>query len=262
MPSPFPGMDPFIETYEWPDFHGAMIFAIRAQLAPKLRPDYVVQAEDRLYLERSPERDYWIGPDVLISKKPNGGQKRPAAASAVMDIEPEIMDVPAPEQYIEHYLVIRDRKQREVVTVIEVLSPGNKRPGSDGYREYHQKREELLGRRVNLVEIDLLRGGERPLTIQPLRDTTDYCVLVHRGRWSGRAEAYQWTLRQALPVIKIPLAGDDPDVVLELQNAFRRAYDEGQYDIVLDYSEPLRPPVRKGDGSWVRQTLKALKGSR
>ena len=43
MPSPFPGMDPYLEGYLWPDVHQALAAKIRQQLAPRLRPRYVTR---------------------------------------------------------------------------------------------------------------------------------------------------------------------------------------------------------------------------
>ena len=257
MPSPFPGMDPYIESEGWSDFHGAMIFAIRGMLSSRIRSGYVVRAEDRVYLERQDAESMQFVADVAVSK---GRPRRGAAqrsGSSVGVIEPDFLDVLVPAQVTEHYLVIRDRKQREVVTVIEVLSPANKKPGSAGHEEYYRKREELLARYVNLVEIDLLRAGERPLTVQPLRDSTDYCALIHRQNRRGKAEVYQWTLRHRLPEIPIPLGSRDPEVSLDLQKAFEQAYDTGSYELDLDYDAPLKPPARKSDVAWIRQTVAA-----
>ena len=52
MPSPFPGMDPFIERQVWQDFHGSIIFGIRDALVPRLRPKYILRSEERIYLEQ------------------------------------------------------------------------------------------------------------------------------------------------------------------------------------------------------------------
>ena len=43
MPSPFPGMDPYLEGNLWPDVHQALASEIRRQLANQLRPRYAVR---------------------------------------------------------------------------------------------------------------------------------------------------------------------------------------------------------------------------
>ena len=113
MPSPFPGMDPFIESQRWTSFHDRFIVSLGDALVPQVRPRYVVDVGERVYLER------------------------------------------------EIFLTLRDRASNEVVTVIEVLSPSNKRPGSDGRKEYLEKRNQVLMSTAHLIELDLLRGGER-----------------------------------------------------------------------------------------------------
>jgi hypothetical protein len=256
MPSPFPGMDPFLELEEWSDFHGAMIFAFRGQLAPQLRPRYIVRAETRVYLERPFEQAKEFQPDLRIVKSSKGVKRATEGSrSSSAVLEPELFDIPVPEEYREHYLVIRDRHQREVITVIEVLSPANKRPGSAGFRKYYAKRDELLTQPVHLMEIDLLRGGRRPATVQPLAASTDYCTFTHRLELRPKAQVVQWTIRDPLPAVPVPLAKGDADVQLDLQAAFRVAYEGGEYDVTIDYAARLKPPLRKSDAAWLRQLL-------
>lgn len=256
MPSPFPGMDPFIEMEEWSDFHGAMIFAFRGQLAPQLRPKYVVRAETRVYLERSFLEPQSFQPDVrIIRSAKNGKRASTAARGQAAVLEPELFDIPMPEELREHFLIIRDRDRREVVTVIEVLSPANKRRGSEGFREYYAKRDELLTKHVHLIELDLLRGGIRPASVQPLAPTTDYCAFTHRVELRPKAQVLQWTVRESLPLLPIPLGHGDSDAVLNLQEAFASAYEGGEYDVTIDYAAKLVPPLRKTDGPWLKQLL-------
>jgi uncharacterized protein DUF4058 len=259
MPSPFPGMDPFIESQAWSDFHGAAIFAMRAVMAPELGPNYFVRGEDRVYLERPLFEPIERIPDIHIAV----GKKRllrKSGGMATIDAEADLFDIPVSEEHHEHYLVIRDKKDRRVVTVVELLSPANKKPGSRGMEEYYEKRDEVLRSRANLVEIDLLRGGKRPATIQPLAEATDYCVLVHRAQMRPKAKVYQWGLRDPLPTIRIPLAGNDPDYELDLSTLFATVYDTGSYQYSLDYSDKLSPPLRKADVPWVRQITAAVRG--
>lgn len=256
MPSPFPGMDPYIEVGDWSDFHGALIFAVRSSLAQQLEPRYVVRAEERVYLERPEFETIERIPDVhLVLSRPASARR---GASAVVELEPELYDIPIGEEQHEYYLVIRDKTSKEVITVLEVLSPTNKTPGSRGFEEYSQKRQEILRSHANLVEIDLLRGGRRPTTRRPLHDTTDYCALIHRASLRPKAEVFQWNVRRELPAVKIPLARGDDDVLLNLQLAFTAAYDGGCYGSSLDYSAVLKPPLRRSDVGWARKIVQSL----
>ncbi|MGH7199082.1 MAG: DUF4058 family protein, partial [Planctomycetaceae bacterium] len=142
---------------------------------------------------------------------------------------------------------------RKVGTVIEALSPENKRLGGKGRRKYLRKREQVLHSPAHLVELDLLRGGARLPMLDPL-PAGDYYAFICRDR-RPKAETYAWTLQFPLPVIPIPLADGDPDVPLELQSAFTTVYDRAGYDYTLRYGELLTPPLNSADVEWVRQRL-------
>jgi hypothetical protein len=176
------------------------------------------------------------------------------AAATPTVITPVIRHLPVPEQVREAFLTIRERETMEVVTVIEVLSPGNKRAGSDGRREYLRKREEVLLSATHLVELDLLRGGERLPTLEAL-PPGDYYVFVCRGQRRFQAEVYAWPMRRPLPPVPVPLAGADPDVVLDLQAMFTTVYDRAGYDYSLDYRRALMPPLSEADQVWAQQLL-------
>jgi len=255
MPSPFPGMDPFIENQEWSDFHPNLIVRIQESLVPKVSPRYLVRIERRVYVEHSSDGDReWVRPDVTVldrDRTPGPGSGGTALAT---ELEPIVLTLPMPETLRESYLIVRERETMEVVTVIEVLSPGNKRPGADGRREYLGKREEVLGSASHLVELDLLRGGDRLPTVQPLPEG-DYYAFVSRANRRPRVEVYAWPLRRALPTIPIPLSNGDPDVSLDLQKALNTVYDRAGYSYSLDYSHPLRPPLSDAEQTWFRQFL-------
>ncbi len=257
MPSPFPGMDPYLEMLEWQDFHVGMINAIRRQLAPAVRPKYLARIERRVYVERLFEEPGVYLPDVELvrSGRERSSARRSAPRAATATLEPHLYEVPTPTEHRESYVVIKDIERRRVVTVVELLSPTNKSPGSDGAKVYAQKRAELLQSTANLVEIDLLRKGKRPLTVQAIPDTTDYCVFVHKAPRRSRVEVYEWTIKDSLPTFPVPLADNDPDVPLNLQQAFDEVFEEAGYDIELPYGKPLQPPTRKSDSTWLRSLL-------
>jgi hypothetical protein len=258
MPSPFPGMDPFLEVSEWSNFHFDFIAQIKDQIQPLVFPNYLVVTETRVYLERNDGETLRFIPDLGFQPTAATGAMWAARESSVAEIEPETYYAVVPEEHHEHYLVLRDRGDNELVTVIEILSPTNKLPGSDGHKEYSLKREQLLKSRVNLIEIDLLRGGERPRLTRPLKPTTDYCVFLRRATEHPRILAWEFTVRHPLPEIPIPLSEGDPDVRLNLQAAFSSMYDRLGYSMRIAYDKPLRPPIRESDEAWVREQVQKL----
>jgi hypothetical protein len=255
MPSPFPGMDPFIELTEWAEFHVQMIVEFQRLLSVQVKPKYVARTERRVYLEHLPEERTQYQPDVQVFKTEPPRSGAIAGSSATLEIEPKLYAIPVPTEEREAFLEIRTVEKNEVVTVIELLSPSNKRRGSDGFRAYYDKREELLRTGVNLVEIDLLRLGVKPLTIEPLDPKTDYCALIHRANRKGQAEVYEWALRNSLPPIRIPLTDGDPDVHLPLQQAFATVYDFNAYELTLKYAEGSLTALKAGDSEFIAQVV-------
>src|SRR5262249_55405960 len=125
------------------------------------------------------------------------------------------------------FLEIRDREDRRLVTVIELLSPANKEPGPD--REaFIAKRKRYLASGVHYLEIDLLRAFPR-LPLQDLADC-DYYVLVSRWELRPRAGVWPIRLRDPLPTIPIPLRGEFPDAKLDLKAVLDQVYEASGYE--------------------------------
>jgi hypothetical protein len=182
-----------------------------------------------------------------------------AVATAPSD-EPEVIVVPELEIH-ESYIEILDRaREQKVVTVIEVVSPTNKAPGT-GRDSYQEKQREVRQSDTHLVEIDLLRGGQSVVaaTSNRLRmlGRYDYVVSVERSGHRGTFEIYRRVLRQPLPVLNIPLAGDDPDVPLRLQDAVAQVYEAGAYRARIDYKQPCFPPLADEDREWANERIRA-----
>ncbi len=163
------------------------------------------------------------------------------------------------EPFVEIYEAGGDQR---LVTSIEVLSPSNKQPGSDGWNLYLRKREALLRGSINLVEIDLLRGGTRFPMLDPWPDTP-YNVLVNRGNSNLVCDVYPVDLQSPVPQIPIPLAKPDPDIPLELQPMIEAIYERSRYAYSIDYGKPLTPPLSSSDAGWAKQLLrKRVKSSK
>ncbi len=249
MPSPFPGMNPFLEQNDtWEDFHLHFITHAQEALSPVVGPNYIVKIEVRLILHElsADERRFFGRADVGITGPPPqpAAQTTPSAVAA-----PFRLTLPAVDAERVASLEIRDRRNRRVVTVLELLSPSNKNPGPDR-DEYLVKRVRYLHQQTNVVEIDLRRGGARPQP--PPLPPCDYYALV--GRWQERPAVGFWpiALRDRLPVIPIPLTPPDADVTLDLQALLHRIYDAADYGKYI-YTETPDPPLPDADQAWARQ---------
>jgi hypothetical protein len=250
-------MDPFIEGQLWRDFHTTYLTVIREMLTPQVRPRYVVEVQEYVYLAREDEDpDRLIEPDVAVLEGELGPAVRPGgSAEAVATIAPVTHTVPVPRRHRQAFLTIRSRQWRDVVTVLELLSPLNKRAG-EGRNEYLVKRSNIYCTPAHLVELDLLRAGQRLPTREPLQ-VADYYAFVCRKERLPQVDVYAWKLRDRLPAIPIPLAGEDPDVEIDLQLAFSTTYDRAGYDYALDYRRPVLPRLDDAAADWVRTVLES-----
>lgn len=257
MRCPFPGMDPFIERPAiWSDFHDSLIAEIRRELQPLLRPKYVAVSQERLYVVES---DRPIYPDVSVSRVRPGttGGDRP-----LPPLEPDSravfkLDVDEVREPVIH--IVDPANEQRIVTAIEVLSPGNKTRGA-GRRSYLRKRRELWGARANIIEIDLLRAGRRTVRVpreQLARLRPWAYVVAATLRRHRRLEVYPVPLGQRLPRVAVPLGADDLDVVLDLQAAFTRCWDDGPYPGLLRYDGPPPGGLTDDELAWIDTTLKA-----
>jgi hypothetical protein len=250
-------MDPFIETEVWDDFHHAFIEELRAVLIPRVRPRYVVRVERHVYVDYlHDEHLKRIRPDAFVAEadRENVASGGTAGTVTAVAIAPVVLTLPMPEERRIAYLTVRERDFGELITVIELLSPVNQRSNSDGRREYLRKRTAVIKSNVHLVELDLLRQGERLPTVEPL-PPADYYAFVSREQRRPKVEVYPWSLRHPLPTIPVPLRDKDSDVTLSLQAVFTAVYDRAGYDYSLDYRSPIEPPLSKEGAVWVQEVL-------
>ncbi len=217
MPSPFPGMNPYLEQDDaWHDFHERFIPLAADVLGAQVRPNYIVKIDEHVYVHELP-------PDPLLL---------PA-----IDIERVA------------FAEIRDRRSRELVTVLELLSPSNKRTGADR-EQYLATRGQLQASNAHLVEIDLLRGGQpMPAANRP---ACAYAVMVSRVEERPGAGLWPVQLRDRLPHIPIPVRQPDPDAELDLQALLDRIYDAARYALYI-YGGTPEPPLGAEDADWARQ---------
>jgi hypothetical protein len=251
----FPGMDPYLEDPQiWPGVHATFIVYLRDHLLPALRPRYIAAVEERVYVE-GPDRE--IIPDVWLRQTYPG---KTTTETALADEDAPVLVEAEPLEIHEPYVTILDRRSNQrIVTVIEMVSPTNKYAGP-GRQLYIAKQQEILKSDSHLVEIDLLRAGPHVLAVPEAtarrRGPYDYLISVNRATKRPRTsyELYLRGLRQRLPRIRIPLAGDDPDVKLDLQAVLEQTYEAG-YRERLNYAAPCNPPLAPADLAWANQLI-------
>ena len=270
MPSPFPGMDPYLESPEiFPDFHDSFITYLREALQANLPVPYFAALGRRVWIEVSRR---WIGPDLEVRRSPAPLPRKaePAAAMAVADLpiaRPVIVKI-AHDEFREPFVEIytRGEEGKRLVASIEILSLANKTAGEHGRELYRKKQRESLDSRVHLVEIDFLRGGEHTTAVplEAARDACgpfDYHVSVHPFEDLDTFHVYPIRLEDRLPPIAIPLLPGDPPVTLNLQAVFDRCYDAGPYAREIRYGvDSLIPPLGPDRAAWAERVLGAEAG--
>jgi hypothetical protein len=254
-------MDPFIEVCNlWRDFHLGLIREIQRALGAVLPPKYVARVGQRSYLalveaEEKVERHF--EPDVSVTE-PRRERIRQELRAPAPVAEEEMVTLRAfiEEDFTERFIDIFELEpERRLVTSIEVLSPSNKRRGSAGWRKYLRKRQALLLGKANLVELDLLRGGDRMPMLDPL-PTSPYYLLAARAVTAPACRVWPAFFNRPLPMLPIPLSGSDPDIRLALQPLVEAIYASNRYGAEIDYTRPLTPPLTAEESAWLRQRLR------
>ncbi len=266
MKSPFPGLDPFIEGCGlWEDFHDALIQEIKNGLAQAVPDRYLVRTGERAYVVLSTpggEKAHSFRPDVgLVTSSHSESFSEPGGGTALAetDTEAPLVSMRAffTDEFRETFVEIREANPDEnLVTCIEVLSPSNKRPNSPGWDIYQRKRQDILMGTANLVEIDLLRGGQRLPMIDPWPNSP-YTLLVARKLFAPDCRVWQGHFLRPLPTIPVPLIKPDPDVPLNLQPMIEAIYARSKYLRSIDYAKPLTPPLAPAETAWLQPQIKS-----
>ncbi|KAB8318296.1 DUF4058 family protein [Tolypothrix campylonemoides VB511288] len=255
MPSPFPGMDPYLEAGLWPDVHNALSSKIRAFLAPQLRPKYAARLEVYVVEDTSPSSEIGIlYPDVEVLQIRQRRDVTPPTPTSNIATTPAPLTLPVIQPVVVRIptVEIRDTANNVLVSCIEILSPVNKR--EPNLTDYRKKRQRLYNANVHLIEIDLLRRGTRPFNHPRLPDVPYLVTLTRAG--SGVIDVWPVTLQDTLPTVPVPLRNPDPDAVLDLQAALQAIYDEAGYDLSIDYTQTPPPPAfSKADIEWMYTRL-------
>ena len=224
MPSPFPGMDPYLETPAlWGPFRQQLLASLYQLLLPGLVDRYRARIAARHYISEL------------------------ALFTSVIR-----------EEHSEEYIEVRSRGDGRLVTLVDVVSSANKSTPA-GRAAYLATRQGALTSRAGVVEVDLLTSGKPTLDFsREGLPEFDYAVTVTRGTAPERYEIYTATVQKRLPKFKLPLAHDDRDTVLDLQVAVARAYDQGGFARQIDYTAPLPTDVvlSADNRSWIETWLR------
>lgn len=271
MPSPFLGMDPFLEDLAiFPDLHDSLIFCLREAMTAQLPEAYYAAIANRAWVEMTHRR---VEPDVnVLRPRPapltqNGGPPASGgggvAVAEAVQTEPVVVHVEYEERHETLVEIYVQPGGERLVTTVEILSRANKTPRARGRKQYRKKQREMLNSQVNLVEIDLLRYGTHTTAVpldHALAQTGpfDYHACVHCFDEFSDYLVYPIRLGARLPVIAIPLLPGDPAVRIDLQPLLDRCYDVGSYRRRARYRDPITaPPLRPEQQEWAEGVLRA-----
>ena len=255
MPSPFPGMDPWLEDPDtFPEVHASLITYLRDALNAVLPAGYAARMKKIVWVDDEVRSE----PDVSLF-----GPDRPAAGAAVRPLAGLLTagTERAPEEWEEPYLEIRSDRGERLVTAVEVLSPSNKRVGGAGRKAYQEKQKEFRLGGVNVVEVDLLRGGAHttavPLARLRRKGACDYHVSARVAGDPARFYVGPIRLADRLPRFDLPLDPTADPVPVDLQPLLDRAYDNGRYVGGVRYDRPPDPPLTPEQQAWANGVLRA-----
>lgn len=265
-PSPFPGMDPWLQRF-WGNVHNKLCTYVSDSLNDQLAPGLVAVTEQRVFIENDVEPGRYVCPDVHLVERPwsdQGGGGGTATAAAATSDEPTVVEVeagPVKQPYIE---IVDANSGGTVVTVIEVVSPSNRRLG-EGRDQYLKKQAEVAASSANLVEVDLIRG-HRGVTLAWKHSVSialeaPYHACARRASRRTAIEVYPIPSRRRLPSIRIPLRAGEADVRIDLQTVMDDAYRRGRMAELIDYARPPEPPLDEPDLTWAAEQIAAWRGS-
>ncbi len=261
MPSPFPGMNPYLESPQgWAGIHHWLITELARSLGSQLPPHYYVAVEERVYDITDPESALIGVPDNSIIRTVASTMPEPillvqpsVTGSLATLAQPVSVILSIPTEIKIGYLELRLAQTHEVVAIIEILSPVNKQ--GDGRTQYETKRQRILTSSAHLIEIDLLRKG-KALAFTSTAPATHYRILVSDSKSRPRADLYGFNLQDAFPVFPIPLQGDDRAIPIDLKVLLDNLYDLGRYSLRCDYAQaPPELVLDPTDREWCDRLL-------
>lgn len=255
MASPFPGMDPYIEEVTiWPGFHNALLAETMRALNRVLPVSYFAELDERVEVGYADEEDTrLLYPDVTVAEGARFFAPQPAASVEFSPATTQVVADAAVRQRVS-FIKIKAKPEDRVVTVIELLSPINKRPGNEAHEEYRAKRKDILASGVHLVELDLLRKGRRPVREDTL-PPAPYYAFISRADRRPYTDVWAVHLEDPLPVLPIPLLPGDGSVPLALGEVVANTYEAAALDRRIDYNRMPGGPLTDAERAFIAQRL-------
>ncbi len=253
-------MNPYLEA-RWYDFHTRFVAYASDQLNETLPQDLMANTEERVAVEHDGIAvEHTYRPDVRIeeTERRNGDHLiEPAEPGGVLTEKAVklIIAEPATERFIE----IMEPQTKRVVTVIELISPSNKR--GPGLRAYRKKRRQLLGSDVNVVEIDLVRKGNWKALLlphtSPREKHTPYRATLRFAAEPDAVYLIPMKLQETLPEVPVPLRKGDQPLFLKLQPLVNAVYERGRCEQAINYSAtPPEPQMSEEETAWCADIAK------
>jgi Protein of unknown function (DUF4058) len=262
MLNPFPGMNPYLEHPElWHQVHNRLIVGIADAIADQIAPQYRVSIEQRMYQSFDDPRSVVGIADVAVKPDTwkNDASRAPEGSVSTL-IRPQRVQLAIPWDVKEQYLEVREVTTKELITVIEVLSPANKRSGK-GRSVYEAKRTKILTSMTNLIEIDVLRLGQ-PMAMMGATES-QYRILVSRSIDRPEADLFRFNLQDPIPHFPVPLRPESPEAIVDLQAILNETYQRGRLDLSIDYSQEhlvdRLPGLSEADRDWALSTMNEAK---
>ena len=266
MPSPFPGMDPYLETNPvFHELHTQMLVEAQRLLQPQLLPKYLAKLERHLSEGSVWDMEGTISlerkqPDLTLASTNLAPAEAGSRATLATPLASTARNLDEDELQLRRQrriVIYVNAKPRLAVTTIELLSPSNKDAGTVGQARYLEKRASALHGGLHWVEIDLLRAGQRPPLEVALPRKVDYLAYIAQATTTGwNHRVYGWDLPESFPLLPIPLLGSD-QAVLDVAACFRAAYDGTAAQLEADYKgNPPPPPLRPADAIWIDELLR------
>ena len=257
MPSPFPGIDPYLESQGfWQDFHPRFTLGLCDAISDLLPEPYVARIDERMRVVEIPLREVrQFRPDVAVVRR-TGGSEPDTPAVATLSLEPEVIPLHYLDEFREAFIEVVHLPERRLVTVIELLSPSNKTGA--GRADYLAKRNALILQDVHIIELDFLLTGQR-LPMKRALPAGDYFAFVARAGRRPDCEVFAWSIRRALPTIPVPLLAPDLDILIDPGPIYASVYQRARYGRSLDYKAPLTLPLAPEDLGWTQGVAKAEK---
>jgi hypothetical protein len=252
-------MDPYLER-SWGDVHTRLVFLSSTALNKLLPEDLIARVEERVAIESGfggdePQRSNLI-PDARVFETAGTGNLATQTAGSI-SLAPyrlELLDEAPTERFVE---IIDVRNGERLISVLEFISPTNKK--GDGLKAFLEKRNTLVAGGVNFIEIDLVREGNwRKLLNRyriPSGGVSLFRAVIHVPGELPAVFLQPISLRQPLPIIKIPLRANDQPCELALQPLIEEAYESGRYSRTIDYRQPCEPPLEPADAAWARDAI-------